>query len=82
MHTPNASNTYYTHSEFTTILSLRHSLVNLQITQGDTGGAHEVISCQITVVYLSRQTQQETVHTESVKETITVMVSGQLHRCL
>lgn len=29
-----------------------YSLINLQITQEDAGGAHKVISCQVTVIYL------------------------------
>lgn len=45
---------------------IKHSLVHFQITQGDTGGAHEVIRCEITVVYLYQVKNQDTVNITTV----------------
>ncbi|TNN58755.1 hypothetical protein EYF80_031000 [Liparis tanakae] len=43
------------------------------ITEGDAGGAHEVISGQIAVVHLQTPTQRGSVHAESITETTIVM---------
>ena len=60
-------------NENTQILSLRYSLVKLQMTHGDTGSIHGVISYCTTVVDLGHVKKQEIIQ-RNIIETVIVIV--------
>lgn len=64
---------YWSHKYSSCLQHILHSLVKLQITQGDTGGAHEVIRCQIAVVDLFHVKHQQTVDTEGITDTLSTV---------